>query len=70
MQCYDSPDKIQFGTLRGAVEQTTWTYESYGVWQRPYRCDSCHEYHLTSHDLDGQPVTAEQAGQLIEAVCR
>lgn len=65
--CTATPDKISFGTLRGAAEQMIWTYESHGVWQRPYRCD-CGSYHLTSHDLAGQPVSAEQASQLLAAV--
>jgi len=62
-----TPDKVCHSTLRGAATQMLDVFEQHGVWQRPYRCD-CGEYHLTSRDLDGQPVTAAQAEQLLAAV--
>lgn len=64
-----TPDKVSFSTLRGAALQMIDTYESYGVWQRPYRCDpGCGSLHLTSNDLDGKPVTAAQADALLSIV--
>ena len=64
-----TPDKRPYLTLRNAAESMIWTYERFGVWQRPYRCDpGCGSYHLTTKDLEGEFVTDEQAHQLLDAV--
>jgi hypothetical protein len=65
MACTETPDKIGYSTLRGAVTAMVEVHDEHGVWQRPYRCDDCHEYHLTSKDLTGLPVTEDQAAQML-----
>lgn len=62
-----TPAKIKFGTLRGAAEHMIWAYETYGEWSRPYRCD-CDYYHLSTKDLAGEPVSEEQAHELLTSV--
>lgn len=60
-------DKVAFGTLRGAVQAMIRTHDRIGVWQRPYRCEpGCGDYHLTTNDFSGQPVSDDQAAQIIK----
>jgi len=55
MFCYE---KQRHATLRVATLEAVGQLDKYGP-QRPYACDRCSGYHLTTATMDGRSITAE-----------
>lgn len=61
-----TPDKVTYGTLRGAASAAVDMLDLYGP-QRAYACE-CGAFHLTTHGLDGNVLTADMVLALARAV--
>ena len=64
--CTESPEKMQFRSLRAAALHALEQLETYGRLQRAYRCD-CGDYHVTSKGYDGNPIAEEMVRALAAA---
>jgi len=65
MMCADG--KLQYSTLRGAADGALEQLDRHGRVQRPYHCEHCGRYHLTSQAMNGSAVLTADMVRLLAA---
>jgi hypothetical protein len=65
MMCNDG--KVAYSTLRGAADGALEQLEKFDRVQRPYCCEHCGRYHLTTQAMNGSATLSADMVRLLAA---